>query len=306
MQESGIKSVKPSDLSVKDLHAYLLGAVCPRPIAFASTIDSKGNPNLSPFSYFNVFSSNPPVLVFSPARRVRDNTTKHTLENAKSEKEVVINIVNYDISQQMVLSSTEYPKEVNEFEKSGFTPLKSEIVKPFRVKESPVQFECRVKDIIALGKEGGAGNLIICEVVYIHIQEYIFDKDGKIDPYKIDTIARLGGIWYTRAREGLFQIKTPAGNDNVGLDRMPEDISNSKILTGNELGKLGKMPDFPTREEVEILAKDDEIAQLLSNYKDNLEALEEVLHIKALELIKIDKIEKAWKVLFLDKLNRLK
>ena len=202
-------SIDPKEISTGQLHGYLLGAVAPRPIAFASTIDVDGNPNLSPFSFFNVFSANPPILIFSPARRVRGNTTKHTLENAMETKEVVINVVNYDIVQQMSLSSTEYAKGVNEFDKAGFTMLKSDKVKPFRVAESPVQFECKVNEIIHLGNEGGAGNLIICEVVKLHIDEAVLDEKGAIDQHKIDLVARAGGSYYSRAKEGFFEIPKP-------------------------------------------------------------------------------------------------
>ena len=226
-------SIDPKEISTKELHGYLLGAIAPRPIAFASTIDSDGNPNLSPFSFFNVFGANPPIMIFSPARRVRDNTTKHTLENALATKEVVINVVNYDIVQQMSLSSTEYPEGVNEFEKAGFTMLKSDIIKPFRVKESPVQFECKVKDVIFTGDEGGAGNLIVCEVVKLHISEDVLTADGGIDQHKIDLVARAGGSYYTRARDGFFEIPKPISTLGIGVDTISLEIRNSTILTGN-------------------------------------------------------------------------
>ena len=199
-------SINPNEISTVKLHSYLLSAVAPRPIALASTVDSNGNPNLSPFSFFNVFSANPPILIFSPARRVRDNTTKHTLENAKETKEVVINIVNYDIVQQMSLSSTEYPIGVNEFDKAGFTMLKSEKVKPFRVLESPIQLECKVNEIIELGNKGGAGNLIVCEVVKLHIKEEYLTEEGNIDQVKLDLVARAGGSLYSRAKEGFLKL----------------------------------------------------------------------------------------------------
>ena len=189
-------TIIPDEMETGKFHSYLLGAVAPRPIAFASTIDEDGNPNLSPFSFFNVFGSNPATLIFSPARRVRGNTTKHTLDNVLATKEVVINVVNYDMVQQMSLSSTEYPKGVNEFIKAGFTMLKSEEIKPFRVTESPVQFECIVKDVIFTGYEGGAGNLIICEVLKMHISEAVLDENGEIDQHKIDLVARAGGNYY--------------------------------------------------------------------------------------------------------------
>ena len=243
-------SILPQEVSTGKLHGYLLSAVSPRPIAFASTVDGLGNVNLSPFSFFNVFSANPPILVFSPARRVRDNTTKHTLENILINKEVVINIVNYDMVQQMSLSSTEYPAGVNEFIKSGLTEVASDIVKPPRVKEAPVQFECKVNDVIALGNQGGAGNLIIAEVVKLHIKETILDADGKIDANKIDAVARMGGNWYNRSREGMFEVIKPIKTRGIGVDALPISIKNSTILTGNDLGILGNSERIPTTNEV--------------------------------------------------------
>ena len=243
-------SILPQEVSTGKLHGYLLSAVSPRPIAFASTVDGLGNVNLSPFSFFNVFSANPPILVFSPARRVRDNTTKHTLENILINKEVVINIVNYDMVQQMSLSSTEYPAGVNEFIKSGLTEVASDIVKPPRVKEAPVQFECKVNDVIALGNQGGAGNLIIAEVVKLHIKETILDADGKIDANKIDAVARMGGNWYNRSREGMFEVIKPIKTRGIGVDALPISIKNSTILTGNDLGILGNSEKIPTMDEV--------------------------------------------------------
>ncbi len=243
-------SILPQEVSTGKLHGYLLSAISPRPIAFASTVDDLGNVNLSPFSFFNVFSANPPILVFSPARRVRDNTTKHTLENILINKEVVINIVNYDMVQQMSLSSTEYPAGVNEFLKSGLTEVASDIVKPPRVQEAPVQFECKVNDVIALGNQGGAGNLIIAEVVKLHIKETILDADGKIDANKIDAVARMGGNWYNRSREGMFEVIKPIKTRGIGVDGLPISIKNSTILTGNDLGILGNSERIPTMDEV--------------------------------------------------------
>jgi len=229
-------TIDPAQIPTTKLHGYLLSAIAPRPIAFASTIDGSGNPNLSPFSFFNVFSANPPILIFSPARRVRDNTTKHTLENVNEIKEVVINVVNHAIVQQMSLSSTEYAKGVNEFEKAGFTMLPSEIVKPFRVAESPVQFECKVNEIVSLGTEGGAGNLIICEVLKLHISEEVLDENQTIVQEKLDLVARAGGSYYSRAKNGFFEIPKPLATLGVGVDQIPEIIRNSNILTGNNLG----------------------------------------------------------------------
>ena len=240
-----MKTIDPKALSTAALHGYMLGAVTPRPIAFASTIDSAGNVNLSPFSFFNVFSANPPIMIFSPARRGRDNTTKHTYENVLQVKEVVINIVNYDIVQQMSLSSTEYGKGVNEFEKAGLTPLASQTIKPPRVAESPVQFECRVNEVISLGTEGGAGNLVICEVLKMHINEAILDADGKIDPVKLDAVSRMGGNWYGRAKQGMFEVPKPLSTLGVGFDQLPEAIRTSKLLTGNDLAMLANVEVLP-------------------------------------------------------------
>lgn len=244
-------SYQPKDLTTAKLHSYLLSAVAPRPIAFASTIDKNGNPNLSPFSYFNVFSTNPPILIFSPARRVRDNTTKHTLENTEAVKEVVINTVNYDIVQQMSLSSTEYPETVNEFKKAGLTMLKSDMVKPFRVAESPIQIECKVNEIVKLGTEGGAGNLIICEVLRIHMSDDILDENGVVNQEKLDLVARAGGSYYSRAKDGFFEIPKPLTTLGIGVDILPEFVRKSSILTGNDLGILGNLAAFPSEVEID-------------------------------------------------------
>ncbi len=249
-------SINPSDISIPKLHGYLLSAVAPRPIALASTIDAEGNVNLSPFSFFNVFSANPPILIFSPARRVRGNTTKHTLNNVKVTKEVVINIVNYEIVQQMSLSSSEYAQGVNEFVKAGFTMLASEKVKPFRVAESPIQFECKVNEVVALGKEGGAGNLIICEVVKLHIKKAFLDDSGAINQEKLDLVARAGGNYYSRAKEGFFEIKKPLSVLGIGVDAIPSGIRNSTVLTGNDLGMLGNVEEIPSGNDVDKFAKE--------------------------------------------------
>ena len=245
-----MKSFAPKDLTTPQLHSYLLSAVAPRPIAFASTIDTEGNPNLSPFSFFNVFSANPPILIFSPARRVRDNTTKHTLENVEAVKEVVINVVNHDIVQQMSLSSTEYALGVNEFTKAGLTMLKSDVVKPFRVAESPVQMECKVNEIVKLGTEGGAGNLIICEVVKMHINKAVLDENGAIDQVKLDLVSRAGGSFYSRAKSGFFEIPKPLSTLGIGVDALPEDIRNSAILSGNDLGLLANVEKLRSKNEI--------------------------------------------------------
>ncbi|MDT0556416.1 flavin reductase family protein [Patiriisocius hiemis] len=271
-------TIDPKEVSTGKLHSYLLGAVAPRPICFASTIDLKGNVNLSPYSFFNVFSANPPVMIFSPARRVRNNTTKHTLENVLETKEVVINIVSYPMVQQMSLSSTEYAKGVNEFVKAGFTESPSQKVKPPRVAEAPVQFECKVKEVVELGKEGGAGNLVICEVVQLHINEAILDTEGKIDPVKIDAVARMGGNWYNRAKEGMFVVPKPLTTLGIGVDALPEKIRLSKILTGNDLGMLGNVEGLP-ESALQFVSED------INTHK------------RAQELLKKGDVKEAWKAL---------
>lgn len=286
-------TIDPKEVPVPQFHAYLLGAVAPRPIAFASTLDVDGNPNLAPFSFFNVFSANPPILIFSPARRGRDNTTKHTFENAKAVRECVINIVNYAMVQQVSLASVEYPKGVNEFEKAGFTAIPSEMVKPFRVKESPVQIECRINEILELGQNGGAGNLIICEVLKIHIRKEILNEKGNIDPFKIDQVARLGGDWYSRAVPGLFEVEKPNQKLGIGIDRIPGDIRLSKILTGNHLGQLGNveiLPDETTVNEYKLT----ELADLFIEWESDPVRLEEELHKRAANLLHSGNVREAW------------
>lgn len=290
-------SIEPHELSTGKLHAYLLGAVAPRPICFASTVDVDGNINLSPFSFFNVFSARPPILVFSPARRGRDNTTKHTYQNVLQVPEVTINIVSYEMVQQVSLASTEYAKGVNEFVKAGFTQVASDLIKPPRVAEAPVQLECKVNEVIALGKEGGAGNLVICEVVKLHIKHEILDANEAIDPQKIDTVSRLGGNWYSRARNGLFQVPKPLTTMGMGVDLLPDEIRNSRILTGNDLGMLGNVENFPTSEEIDIFINaSEEIKQLAAS--NDLEAI----HKKAQDFLCETKIEEALKLLLYKKM----
>ena len=285
----------PSEIKTSQLHAYLLGAIAPRPICFASTIDEDGNMNLSPFSFFNVFGSKPPILVFSPARRVRNNTIKHTLENAIRTKEVVINIVNYAIVQQMSLASCEYDKGVNEFEKAGLTPIASEMVKPFRVKESPVQLECKVLEVKATGEEGGAGNLVICEVICMHINDAVLNEQLQIDPHKIDLVARMGGDFYCRASgNAVFEVAKPNLNLGVGVDQLPEAIRLSKVLTRNHLGVLGNCTTVPLIDEA---YSDEHLNELLSRSYTNSEERINALHTYAKELIDANKIDQAWQVL---------
>lgn len=290
-------TIDPKKSPTALVHSQLLAGVAPRPIALASTIDKDGNPNLSPFSFFNVFSAKPPIAIFSPARRVRDNTQKHTLENIKEVPEVVINAVNYEIVQQTSLSSTEYPKTINEFTKAGLTPLASELIKPFRVKESPFQLECKVNEIIELGQEGGAGNLIICEIMLIHISEHVLDANGKIDQNKIDLVARLGGNWYCRTSgNSLFEVEKPLTTMGIGIDLMPDNIKKSNILTGNDLGMLGNvenLPDETTVNEFKLL----ELSEIFIEHKDSPQILEAALHKIAQGYISKGKINEAWKTL---------
>lgn len=272
-------------------------AIAPRPICFASTVDRDGNVNLSPFSYFNLFSVNPPTCVFSPSRRVRDNTTKHTLENIKEMPECVINIVNYDMVQQVSLASVEYAKGVNEFIKAGFTMLPSEMVKPPRVAESPVQLECVVKDIVHLGHGAGAGNLVIAEVKLIHVSEAVLGDNGKIDQRKMHHVARLGGDWYCHVtNDNLFEVAKPVRSIGIGVDAIPFSIRNSKILTGNNLGQLGNVEVLPSAEEVEAYKSSSGLIELL-----NANDAEREIHLRAKQLLDECNVMDAWKVLLAKK-----
>lgn len=287
--------IVPGEIKTGELHSYLLGAVAPRPICFASTLDKDGNPNLSPFSFFNVFGSNPTTLVFSPSRKVRDNTLKHTLLNIYDTKEVVINVVNYAMVQQMSLSSCEYPKGVDEFVKSGFTKLASEKVKAFRVAESPVQMECKVRDIIETGTEGGAGNLIICEVLVMHINDNILNEKNQIDPHKIDLVARMGGDFYCRASgAAVFEVAKPNTQLGIGVDALPESIRNSNILTGNNLGLLANVHELPF---VDATFNDDKLKNIIQYFSINPDDMEKELHTYAKELLDGGKVQQAWQVL---------
>jgi flavin reductase (DIM6/NTAB) family NADH-FMN oxidoreductase RutF len=290
-------TIDPKELPIPKLHQYLLGAVGPRPIAFASTVDADGNANLAPFSFFNVFSANPPIMIFSPARSGRTNTTKDTYNNVKVVPEVVINVVNYDIVHQMSLASSPYAPGVSEFEKAGFTPLKSDLVRPFRVGESPVQFECKVNEVVELGHEGGAGNLIISEVVKIHINEAVLDSNGMIDQHKIDLVSRMGGDWYCRADgSSMFEIKKPITTCGIGFDALPEDIRNSNVLTGNDLGHLAGIEALPNETDVNDY-KLLELSDLFVTLEQQPVVLEEKLHHRASALLKENKLEEAWMTL---------
>lgn len=244
-------TLDPKELPIPKLHHYLLGSIGPRPIAFASTIDKEGNRNLAPFSFFNVFSANPPILIFSPARSGRTNTTKNTHDNVKEIAEVVINVVTYDMVHQMSLTSSPFEAGVDEFEKAGFTPIASDTIRPFRVKESPVQIECKVIEVKELGQNGGAGNLVICEVQKIHIAEEVLDENQMVDQQKIDLVSRMGGNWYCRANDAsMFEVDKPITTIGIGVDALPEAIRSSRHLTGNDLGILGNMQNIPTEEEI--------------------------------------------------------
>ena len=291
-------SLNPSDLTTVELQNYLQYAIAPRPICFVSTIDSVGNINLSPFSFFNMFSTNPPVCIFSPARRVRDNTTKHSLENVLEVPECVINIVNYNMVRQTSLASVEYPKGVNEFIKAGFTQLKSDLVKPPRVAESPVQMECIINQIIPLGENAGAGTLVLAEIKRIHIREEILDEMGKIDQAKIDLVARLGGDWYCRVTEdNLFQVEKPVRTLGIGVDSIPSAIRNSNILTGNNLGQLGNVEHLPSDEEVAQFQSDPELKQILDSTVGDKSNREREIHQYARKLLEVGRVEEAWKAI---------
>jgi flavin reductase (DIM6/NTAB) family NADH-FMN oxidoreductase RutF len=294
-------SIKITDLSPLEIQSYLNHAVAPRPICLASTIDKEGNVNLSPFSFFNIFSINPPICVFSPSRRVRDNTTKHTLENIFEVPECVINIVNYDMVQQVSLSSVEYGKGVNEFIKSGLTELASAIVKPPRVAEAPVQLECVINEIISLGKTPGAGNLVLAEIKMIHINEAILGTDGKIDQAKIDLVARLGGDWYCRVTEdNLFKVAKPNIKIGIGVDALPYAIRNSRVLTGNNLGQLGNLEQIPNDEAIEAYMQTPDIKELLDATIGDSQTRELQLHLKAKQLLDSGQVEEALMVLLME------
>ena len=293
-------TINTSELSPAQLQNYMQYAIAPRPICFASTIDAAGNVNLSPFSFFNMFSSNPPLCIFSPARRVRDNTTKHTLENVLEVKECVINIVNYAMVQQTSLASTEYAKGTNEFEKAGFTMLPAQMVRPPRVAEAPVQMECIVKEVIHLGDNPGAGNLILAEVKLIHIREEVLDAEGKIDQAKIDLVARLGGDWYCRVTpESLFKVAKPLTTLGLGVDALPKAVRNSKVLTGNDLGVLGNIEQFPSDEEVDAAYTWPQVKEILDATIGDSGNRERELHELARQLLNEGKVNEALKVLLL-------
>ncbi len=289
------KTLLLKDLKTSDVSNFLHYAIAPRPICFASTIDAKGNVNLSPFSFFNLFSTNPPVIIFSPSRRVRDNTTKHTLQNVIEVPEVAVNIVSYSMVQQVSLSSCEYPKETDEFIKAGFTKETSQLIKPPRVKESPVQMECKVMEVKSLGNEGGAGNLVIAEILMIHINENILDDAGKIDQRKLDLAARLGGNWYGRVNtNNIFEVKKPNTELGIGIDSLPASIKNSKLLSGNHLGQLANVNEMPF---VDPAFDDEKLKNIFQYYSIEPEEMEKELHLYAATLLDEGKAYEAWQVL---------
>ena len=284
-----------NELKPAERQYYLQHVVAPRPICFASTIDKTGNVNLSPFSFFNLFSANPPIVVFSPSRKVRDNTVKHTLENVLEVPEVVISIVTYDMVQQVSLASCEFPKGVNEFAKAGFTEIPATLVKPPMEKESLVNMECKVIEVKPLGTEGGAGNLVICEVLRMHIDDSLLDENKKIDQRKINHVARLGGDWYCVVNEqNLFQVEKPNTQLGIGVDALPENLRNSRLLTGNELGQLGNVHTLP---DIDPAFEDDHLKQIILYYSLNPEEMEKELHTYAKKLLAAGKVQEAWQIL---------
>ncbi|MEH6308221.1 flavin reductase family protein [Olivibacter sp. CPCC 100613] len=292
-----MKILKPEMI---DFDTILKYAIAPRPICFASTVDQKGNVNLSPFSYFNIVSQHPAICVFSPLRRMRDGTTKHTLQNLEEVKELVINIVNYNMVQQQSLASTEYEKGINEFVKAGFTAIPSLVVRPPRVRESPVQLECKVQEIISLGDTPGAGNMVLAEILLMHIKDDVFDTDGQINQAKLDLVARLGGDWYCRVTGvNLFEVPKPLKRRGIGVDQLPRHIRYSNILTGNHLGLLGNVEHLPDERAIDALRCEPEIQELLNTFIGDRTTLETHLHQRAAALLDRGEVIQAWKLLLL-------
>jgi flavin reductase (DIM6/NTAB) family NADH-FMN oxidoreductase RutF len=291
-------SFTPKEKPIPELFGLMLDAIGPRPIAFASTVDENGTPNLAPFSFFNAFGANPPIVVFSPARRGRDNTTKHTFENVKIVPEVVINVVNYAIVQQVNLTSSDYKKGINEFVKAGFTQLEADLVKPFRVAESPVQMECKVLNIIETGTEGAAGNLVICEVLKFHYKKEILNEKGQVDPDKIDLVGRMGRDFYVRASgNAVFTLGKPGMQPGIGVDALPDEIKLSKVLTGNDLGILGGMNNMPNKSEVLEFVKTSPFYRTLNSLGYGSEKFIEEKHLLAKKYIDLGKVSEALKLL---------
>lgn len=290
-------TIDPKAIPLGRMHSYLQSTVIPRPIAFASTVDDQGHPNLSPFSFYNTFGSHPPTLVFSPSRRVRDNTTKHTLHNVLSVPEVVIHVVSYAMVEQASLASCEYPQGVNEFIKAGFTEVPSTKVRPPRIAEAPIAMECVVRQVVELGKEGGAGNLVVCEVVLMHIREEVLDGDGKIDPMKLDAVARLGGDQYLRMIPGsIFTVPKPNDKLGIGFDRLPAAIRNSDVLTGNELARLANIEVLPSAESVLMFSQQKDVQSAIAGGESSV-------HRFAKALLEQGRVADAWKVLLVNSAN---
>ncbi len=295
--EDNFVTFDPKALPIPRVHQLLLGAVGPRPIAFASTIDADGVPNLAPFSFFNVFSANPPILIFSPANSGRTGAPKDTYLNAKAHPEVVINIVNYSMVEQMSLASSPYAKETDEFIKAGFTKVTSDLVKPFRVKEAPAQFECKIIEVKELGDGGGAGNLIICEVVKMHFDPAVLTEEGQVDQFKMDLVSRMGGNWYCRSdKNSMFEITKPITTCGVGYDQLPADILDSTILSANDLGKLAGIEEIPNETDVNEY-KLIELSDLFLSLEDNPQELEINLHQRAKDLLAKNELNEAWMTL---------
>ncbi len=286
-----MRSIQPGDISVKKFYGLMVSSVGPRPIALASTVNTEGQPNLAPFSCFNFFGANPPLLVFSPMRRITNAETKHTLHNIEATREVVINVVNYNMVHQVSLASMSFGDGVNEFEKTGLTMCDGDLVSPKRVAESPVQYECKVRDIIYTGDKGGAANLVICEVVKMHIADEVLYADTKIDQEKLDQVARMGGGWYTRAKEGMFEVPKPTDHIGMGVDQLPEVIKNSTVLTGNDLAQLANFSQQPTTEKIENYIHNQGLTAIIAD-----QTLVENHHL-AQDLISQHKVEEAWCIL---------
>jgi flavin reductase (DIM6/NTAB) family NADH-FMN oxidoreductase RutF len=290
-----MKTVHPKEVSVAEFHSYLLSTVAPRPIAFASTVDGAGRVNLSPYSFFNAFGSNPPTLIFSPNRRVRDNTPKHTYENVKEVAEVVINVVDYQMVEQMSLASCEYERGVDEFVKAGFTPVASTLVKPPRVAESPAAFECRVLRVVEMGDQGGAPNLVICQVLLAHFQDHILNAQGRVDTTKVDLVARMGGDWYCRAYgPALFEVPKPNQHRGIGIDQLPATVRNSRILTGNNLGRLANVEKLPDPGAVQDFRQVSSIREAFDRLHGQPRELESHLHALAKQFLEANQVEQAW------------
>jgi len=293
-----MKTFSPSDISTRDFYSHMVGAVVPRPIAFVSSVSAEGKVNLSPYSFFNAVSANPPTLIFAPVNSIRDGSTKNTLDNVLEHQEVVINIVNYRMVEQMSLASTPYAKGINEFTKAGLEEAPSSIVEPPRVAEAPIAFECKVKQVIALGKEGGAGNLVICEVLLMHINEGILGAEGNIDPHKLDAVGRMGGSYYCRASgEAIFETLRPLREQGMGVDQLPEAIRKSKILTGSDLAQLANIAEVPQAEVYSQELEEPEIQRLFSAQNTNSEAIQDEAHRIAQRLLTDNEVYKAWAVL---------